>query len=70
MEDGELSVTLNGLIVMLVLSVPSYSTPQEVVCFFMRTKHSPTLSANYLATSICWSQTCWTRYSYQQSLVN
>ena len=33
MEDGELSVTLSGLIVMLMLSVHSYSMPQEVVCY-------------------------------------
>ena len=33
MEDGELSVTLNGLSVMLVLSVDSYNMLLEVVRF-------------------------------------
>ena len=32
MEDGELSETLNGLSVMLVLSADSYNMLQEVVC--------------------------------------
>ena len=36
MEDGELSVTLSGLSVMLMLSVDSYNMLLEVVCLLYK----------------------------------